>query len=164
MVEDVIRELGHLALGTRLKRLGERLQAQTQRILDAHEVPIQAAQFPFLAAIDRSGPLTVGELAEAVGVSQPGATRALGQLADEGWVEIANATDDQRRKSVTLTRQGKRLVETGKREVWPVIDGAVKDACRGLAGTLLEQLAALEEGLGERSLDRRAEAVRARRR
>jgi len=164
MVEDVIRELGHLALGTRLKRLGERLQAQTQRILDAHEVPIQAAQFPFLAAIDRSGPLTVGELAEAVGVTQPGATRALAQLAEGGWVEIANATDDQRRKSVTLTRQGKRLVDTGKREVWPVIDGAVKDACRGLSGTLLDQLAALEHGLGERSLDRRAEDARARRR
>jgi DNA-binding MarR family transcriptional regulator len=164
MVEDVIRSLGHLALGTRLKRLGERLQAQTQRILDAHEVPIQAAQFPFLAAIERCGPLTVGELAEAVGVTQPGATRALAQLAEEGWVEIANATDDQRRKSVTLTRQGKRLVESGKREVWPVIDGAVKDACRGLAGGLLEQLAALEDGLGERSLDRRAEAVHARRR
>jgi len=164
MVNDVVRELGHLALGTRLKRIGERLQAQTQRILDAHEVPIPAAQFPFLAAIDRGGPLTVGELAEAVGVTQPGATRTLAQLAEAGWVEIANATDDQRRKLVTLTRQGKRLVETGKRDVWPVIDGAVKDACRGLAGTLLEQLAALEDGLEERSLERRAETIRARRR
>src|SRR5262245_41753288 len=103
MAEDVVRRSGYLMLGTRLKRIGERLQSQTQRILDGHEVPIQAAQFPFLAAIDRAGPLTVGELAEAVGVTQPGATRALAQLAEDGLVEIANATDDQRRKSVTLT-------------------------------------------------------------
>jgi DNA-binding MarR family transcriptional regulator len=162
MTEDVVRQLGHLTLGTRLKRIGERLQAQTQRIIDAHEIPVQAAQFPFLAAIDRLAPITVGELAEAVGVTQPGATRALAQLAEQGLVEIANASDDQRRKAVTLTRQGKRLVEVGKRDLWPAIEGAVKDACRKLSGTLLEQLAALEDGLGEESLDRRA--ARARRR
>jgi DNA-binding MarR family transcriptional regulator len=164
MVEDVVRQLGHLTLGTRLKRIGERLQSQTQRILDAQEVPIQAAQFPFLAAVDRLGPLTVGELAEAVGMTQPGATRALAQLAEEGFVEITNASDDQRRKLVTLTRQGRRLVEVGKRDVWPVIETAVKDVCRKLSGSLLEQLAALEDAIGEEPLDRRASAIRARRR
>lgn len=164
MVEDVVRQLGHLTLGTRFKRLGERMQSQTQRILDAHEVPIQAAQFPFLAAVDRLGPLTVGELAEAVGMTQPGATRALAQLAEEGFVEIANASDDQRRKRVTLTRQGKRLVEVGKRDVWPVIEMAVKEASRKLSGSLLEQLAALEDSIGEQPLDRRAAEIQARRR
>ena len=49
--EDVVGSLGYLALGTRLKRLGERMQGQTQRILDAHELAIPAGQFPFLAAI-----------------------------------------------------------------------------------------------------------------
>ena len=163
MVNDVIRELGHLTLGTRLKRIGERLQAQTQLILDAHEVPIQAAQFPFLAAIDRLEPLTVGQLAEAVGVTQPASTRALAQLAEAGLVAVASASDDQRRKAITLTKAGKRIVEVGKRDVWPLIEGAVKDVCRKLSGTLLDQLAALEDGLGEASLDRRA-ALRARRR
>jgi len=164
MVEDVVRQLGHLTLGSRFKRIGDRLQAQTQRILDAHEVPIQAAQFTYLAAIDRLGPLTVGEIAEAVGVTQPGATRTLAQLSEEGLVDLASAADDQRRKRVTLTRQGKRLVEIGKRDVWPVIDAAVKDVCRKLSGSLLEQLAALEDGIEDEPLDRRAAAIRARRR
>jgi DNA-binding MarR family transcriptional regulator len=156
MAEDVVRHFGHLTLGTRLKRIGERLQSQTQRIIDAHELPIQAAQFPFLAAIDRLGPLTIGELAEAAGITQPGATRAIAQLAEAGLVEIAHATDDARRKSVTLTKQGKRLVEVGKRDVWPVIEAAVKDVCRKLSGPLLDQLAAIEDALDEESLDRRA--------
>jgi len=160
MVEDVIRQLGHLTLGTRLKRIGERLQSQTQRILDAHEVPIQAAQFPFVAAIDRLGPVTVGELASAVGVTQPAATRALAQLSEDGLVEIAQASGDQRRKSITLTRQGKRLVDIGKRNVWQVIEAAVKHLCRGLSGSLLEQLAAIEDGLEELPLDRRAQGRR----
>ena len=161
---DVGRELGHLTLGTRLKRIGERLQQQTQRILDAHELQIQAAQFPFLAVIDRLGPLTVGEIADAVGVTQPGATRALAQLEADGLVEIAQAKEDQRRKSVALTKQGKRVVEIGKRDVWPLIEGAVKEACRKLSGPLLEQLAALEDELAAESLDRRAAKQRTRRR
>lgn len=164
MPDDVVRELGHLSLGTRLKRIGERLQSQTQRVLDAHELRIQAAQFPFLAAIDRLGPMTVGDVAEAIGVTQPAATRALGQLEDEGLVEIAQARDDQRRKSVTLTKQGKRLVDIGKRDVWPLIDAAVKEACRKLSGSLLEQLAGLEDGLVDDPIDRRAARIHGRRR
>ena len=164
MPEDVVRELGHLTLGTRLKRIGERLQSQTQRILDAHELNIQAAQFPFLAAIDRLGPLTVGEMAETVGMTQPGATRALGQLETEGLVEITQAVDDARRKSVTLTKQGKRLVEIGKRDVWPLIDAAVKETCRKLSGSLLEQLAELEDGLSDEPIDRRAARIHGKRR
>lgn len=156
MVDDVVRQLGHLALGTRLKRIAERLQSQTQRIVDAHELPIQAAQFPFLVAIDRLGPITVGELADAVGVTQPATTRALAQLSDDGFVEIAQASGDQRRKSITLTRQGKRLIELGKRDVWPVVEAAVKHLCRGLSGPLLDQLAAIEDGLQQLPLDRRA--------
>ena len=163
MREDIVRDLGHLTLGTRLKRIGERLQSQTQRILDAHELPIQAAQFPFLAAIDRIGPLTVGEIAEAVGVTQPGATRALGQLEAEGLVEITQASGDQRRKSVVLTKQGKRIVEIGKRDVWPLIEAAVKETCRKLSGSLLDQLAGLEDGLADESLDRRAAKIHGRR-
>ena len=162
MIPDVIRDLGHLALGTRFKRLGERLQAHTQRILDDHALDIQAGQFPFLAAIDRLGPSTIGELAEAVGVSQPAATRTLGQLADAGVIEIRTPRDDQRRRTVVLAKRGRELVEAGKREVWPLIDAAVRELCAGAKGPLLAQLAALEDGLAAKPLDQRMAAPRRR--
>jgi len=163
MTVDVIRKLGYLALGTRLKRLGERMQAHTQRILDEHGLAIQTAQFPFLAAIHRLGPSTIGELSEAVGTSQPGATRTLAQLAEAGFVAITTAPDDQRRRSVALTAKGHRAVDTGERELWPVIEAAVKELCAGRSGPLLDQLAAIEDGLVAMPLDHRAAALRARR-
>ena len=43
MVEDVVKELGYLALGTRLKRLGERLQAQTQVLLEEDGLDLPAS-------------------------------------------------------------------------------------------------------------------------
>ena len=46
MVEDVVRAFGFLCLGSRLKRIGERLQADTQRIMDEMDVPLQASHTP----------------------------------------------------------------------------------------------------------------------
>src|SRR5690242_10145738 len=118
---DVTRELGYLTLGTRFRRIGERLQAQTQTILDAHGLTVPAAQFPFLAALDRLGPLAIGELAEAVGVTQPAATRVAAQLAEAELVTITASEEDQRRRTVELSRQGKRLVAAAKRTAWRVV-------------------------------------------
>lgn len=156
MAEDVVRALGFLTLGSRFKRIGERLQADTQIIMDELGVPIQAGQFPFLAAVDRLGPLAVGELADAVGITQPGATRTLAQLVELGLLDARQAPGDQRRRLLSLSSKGQQLVDVAKREFWPRIEGAVIDLCGNLSGPLLEQLAAIEDGLAAAPLDRRA--------
>ena len=96
MVEDVVKELGYLSLGTRLKRIGETLQAQTQAVLALHGFEQPAAWFPLLAALDRLGPLSVGELSQAVGVSQPVVTRSLRGLEDDGLVQSEVSEGDRR--------------------------------------------------------------------
>lgn len=155
MTEDIIRAFGYLCLGSRFRRLGERLQADTQQIIEGLGVAIQAGQYPFLAAIDRSGPLTIGELAEAVGISQPGATRSLSQLVDLGFIEMRASDEDQRRKLVSLTPAGQDLIAFSKREVWPKIEAAVRDLCGDLPAPLLDQLAGIEDGLADAHLLRR---------
>jgi DNA-binding MarR family transcriptional regulator len=155
MMEDVLRSLGYLCLGSRLKRIGEQLQADAQRLLDGLDVPLQSSQYPLLAALDRLGPLAVGELAQSLGVTQPGVTRSVSLLAELGLVEAIPSNDDQRRRMVTLTKAGQRLVDVAKRDVWPRIDKAVADLCQDLSGPLLDQLAAIEDGLAAAPLDRR---------
>ena len=54
MIEDIVKELGFLTLGTRFKRIGEALQAQTQALLAEHGIDMPAAHFPLLAALDRT--------------------------------------------------------------------------------------------------------------
>ncbi|TIO04756.1 MarR family transcriptional regulator [Mesorhizobium sp.] len=156
-MEDVIRSLGFLCLGSRLKRIGEQLQADTQRVLDRLDVPVQSSQYPLLAALDRLGALPVGELAQALGIAQPGITRSVALLAELGLVEVSPSNNDQRRRIVSLTRNGRRLVDVAKRDVWPRIETAVADLCAERSGPLLDQLAAIEEGLAEVPLDRRVE-------
>jgi DNA-binding MarR family transcriptional regulator len=155
MPDDIVREFGFLCLGSRFRRIGERLQADTQEIIEEFGVSIQAGQYPFLAAIDRAGPLTIGELAESVGITQPGATRTHGQLMDAGLVEARASEEDQRRKLVSLTEKGRALVERSRREIWPVIEAAVREVCGEMSGPLLEQLTSIEDGLAAAPLARR---------
>ena len=160
MIDDVVKDLGYLTLGTRLKRLGERLQSQTQVLLEAAGADLPASHFPLLAALDRLGPMSVGDLTAAVGVSQPGVTRLLDKLESDGWVRSAQLADDRRVRTIELSKTGRQLIAKSKRTAWPVIEAAVADACEGEAQSLLPALAALEDALALLSLSSRAERLR----
>jgi DNA-binding MarR family transcriptional regulator len=156
LAEDIVKALGYLCLGSRFRRIGERLQADTQQIIEAMGVSIQSAQYPFLAAIDRAGPLTIGELAQAVGITQPGATRTISQLVDLGYIAMQASAEDQRRRLASLTEEGQALVDLSRQTVWPRIEQAVIALCGDLSGSILDQLDAMERGLAETTLAHRA--------
>ena len=73
---DVVREGGIGFLGRRLKRLGERMQAGAARVTSNAGLPVQPMHMAFLAALDGDA-RTVGQLVEAIGISQPGVTRGI---------------------------------------------------------------------------------------
>jgi DNA-binding MarR family transcriptional regulator len=162
MIEDVVKSLGYLMLGTRLKRLGERLQGQTQVLLEHAGVDLPASHFPVLAALGRLGAMSVGELTEAVGISQPGVTRMLDKLEADGLVRSSQSTDDRRVRTVALSKSGRRLISRSKRTAWPMIEAAVADACAGPVQPLLAVLAALEQALATAPLSIRTERLRLR--
>lgn len=161
MSDDVVKDLGYLTLGTRLKRLGERLQGQTQVLLEQAGVDLPASHFPVLAALDRPGFMNVGELTEAVGISQPGVTRMLDKLKADGLVRSTQLADDRRVRTIALTKSGRQLISRSKRIAWPMIEAAVADACAGPAQPVLAVLAALEEALATAPLSIRTERLRA---
>lgn len=163
MTADLVREYGLLTLGTRLRRLGERLQQQTQGVLASAGLEVPASHFPLLAALDRDGSLSVGALAEAIGVSQPAVTRQLGRLADDGLVESRPVPGDQRLREVALSKAGQQLVTRAKRLTWPQIEAAVADACGDEGPRLLAALAALEDALALQPLHERAQRLAGRR-
>jgi DNA-binding MarR family transcriptional regulator/N-acetylglutamate synthase-like GNAT family acetyltransferase len=161
MPDDIVQKLGHLFLGSRLKRIGERMQSEVLRFVEATGLPIQPSQYPLLAALDHSGPLTVGELVEATGVSQPGVTRNLARLIDMGLVHSSRAGRDQRNKTIALTEAGQAAMMRSKSEIWPNIEAAVVELCSGLDGPLLDQLTAIEYQLAKLPLDARATLFKA---
>lgn len=155
MIKDIVRQKGYLTLGSRLKRMGERLQADVQRLINQHNIPIQSSQYPLLVTLEEVGPLAVGDLAAALGVSQPGITRSVGQLAKLKLVTIRRGKEDQRTKTIALTKRGQTIVTDGRQNIWPHIEASLGEIFSGHSGTLIEQLDMLEDALDESSLSQR---------
>lgn len=157
MQTDVLSDLGYVFLGSRLKRLGERMQSGAARVIVDAGLPVQPTHMPLLTALDR-GPLTVGQLAEAVGSSQPGVTRGVGQLVELGLVQVTSGSD-QRRRSLSLTSAGEAAMVRIKLRIWPRVGLAAAQMCEGLDGDLLDRLTGLERRLAEAPLDARVASL-----
>ena len=156
---DILRERGPLFLGSRLKRLAERMQAEVSHVAEQAGLTIQPSQYSLLGTLDRYGPRTIGELTAAMELSQPAITRMAAKLAEMGLVTIDRRHKDQRHKTVSLTERGRVDLEHSKLHVWPKVEAAVTEMLRGLNGPLLDQVAAIERLLAEKPLDQRALAA-----
>ena len=153
---DILTEQPQLFLGSRLKRLSDRLLADAAQVIAEAGLPIKPTHFPLLATIDREGPMTVTELGAALGISQPAVTRSVRTLLDLGLLETGKSDGDLRLKPLALTAEGRGVMARGKAVVWPPVTAAVAELCDGLTGDFFGQIAALEARLDAEGLQARA--------
>ncbi len=157
-MDDVIRDMGAGFLGSRLKRLGERMQAGAARVIADAGLQLQPAHMPLLVALDGRG-LTIGQLVQAVSISQPGVTRGIGQLVEMGLVR-AETGSDQRHRSISLTDQGAAAVARAKLFVWSQVTEALDRLLDGRSNELLAILADMEDALAATPIERLAAQAR----
>ncbi|WP_010164289.1 bifunctional helix-turn-helix transcriptional regulator/GNAT family N-acetyltransferase [Sphingomonas sp. PAMC 26617] len=151
MSSDILQDLGAIFLGSRLKRLGERMQAGAARILADAGLGVQPTHMPLLAGLE-NGPLTIGQLVQAVGASQPGVTRGVAQLVDLGLVQTEPGSD-QRQRTISLTPAGVAAMTRARLLVWPRVEAAVDVLCGGEADAFLARITAIEAALAATPLD-----------
>lgn len=152
-MNDAIALEGAVMLGSRLKRLAERLQAGAERMARDCGLPTLPAQMPLLAALWRGGPLGVCDAAERIGVSQPAITRLAAQLEALGLVETLPDGADRRQRRLALTEQGRAAMDLAETALWPRLRAAVEETCDIRA--LLAEVSAIETALARRPLDQR---------
>lgn len=159
MQVDLLAGFGVGFLGSRLKRLAERMQADAAEVARALDLPVQPSQMSLLLTIRLHGPIAVGELAERLQLAQPTVTRALKPLEDEGLVEAPRAPGDGRTKRLALTEKGQALLVRIQTELLPRIEPAAAELVEGLSGDFMQGLARVEQRLADKSLLARMEAA-----
>ncbi|NNU17513.1 bifunctional helix-turn-helix transcriptional regulator/GNAT family N-acetyltransferase [Parvularcula sp. ZS-1/3] len=147
-----MKDLGHLALASRLKRLAEALLADASKIHSESGEVLQPGQFPLIAALDRYGPMSVNDLADTLGVSQPATTRAASEAVKIGLVASGQAENDKRVRELSLTDEGRDCVDRLKRSMWPRVEAAARDLTQGLSGDILENVTEIERRLKDQSM------------
>lgn len=96
------------------------------------------------ALASASAPLSVSELAEAVGVDQPRASRLVQQGVERGFVQREADPDDARRTRIALTDAGRRVARGAKGERRQALSSALEaftDTERAELARLLNKLA-----------------------
>jgi DNA-binding MarR family transcriptional regulator len=106
------------ALRISVSRLARRLRAE--RMAKGIEPGLSDTQLAALAALERHGAMTPGELAEHEKVQPPSMTRVIAALEERGLVIRAPHATDRRQVVLTATDQGREVVHQTRRlrEAW----------------------------------------------
>lgn len=153
--DDAIAQLGYLALGSRLKRLGDRLQLGVAETLIRLGFKIQPAQMVLLVTIEDRNEPTIAELVQSIGTSQPAISRSLSALQTAGFVKLIVDDVDGRVRRVGLTDQARRILAEIHQQLFPKVANAAALLCDGL--DLLDRLEVAELRLRERPFGKRIE-------
>ncbi|MFE2771889.1 MarR family winged helix-turn-helix transcriptional regulator [Microbacterium resistens] len=86
-----------------------------------------AAQWRALSLLDAQGSLRVGELARASRTTQPGITRLIGQLEQDGLVTRSPDPEDSRATVVTVTEAGRDAVRSWRRQIQEALEPRFSD-------------------------------------
>lgn len=159
---DILAALGTMAMGTRLKRAGTRLQAETHVWMQQTGCDCPASHMPLLASIHELGRAPLGTIAESMGVAQPGVSRMVRDLEAKGWVTSEPDPNDGRVRLLSLSAAGEDFIRRAHDFWWPIVAQTVGEICDDLGGSFSEQLSGLEEEISNgnyrRALERHAAA------
>src|SRR3954463_13873778 len=124
------------------------LARTARRLRQEAGTDLSPSQTAALATIERRGPLTPSEIAKCERIQRPTATRVIARLEEGGLIARAADPADGRSSLVSITAEGRALLEQGR---------ANKDAflARRLDGLDAGELATLERAaeILERVLD-----------
>jgi MarR family transcriptional regulator, organic hydroperoxide resistance regulator len=145
---DYLLSYGNAAIGARLRRLVERIDRESTAVYTHFGVRFEQRWMGVLLLLSERDQMTVGELAEALRISQPSVSQTLRSLQGAKIVTAKGDPRDKRRRVQRLTPLGRRLL-TRVQPIW----AALMEAARDLEREGIDLLTPIDRI--ERSLDRR---------
>jgi DNA-binding MarR family transcriptional regulator len=143
---EYISQLGLVALGSRMRAISDRLYATADEVYRLTGLEIQGRWLPLLRILHDRGPLTVGEVAEAVGQTHSAVSQLADKLVEQGWLQVVADPADKRRRRLSLTERAGTQLRAAK-PLWRAIEHLFAQHCREQDIDLLRTLAAFERVL-----------------
>jgi MarR family transcriptional regulator, organic hydroperoxide resistance regulator len=160
MTTDRTRALGPLALGSRLRRLSERLDQDAARIYAELGIRFEQRWWGVMEQLVEHGPASVGELTRALGISHPSVSQTRQSLETAGLIVSVADPRDARSRRLELSEQGHALY-LRLAPVWTAMD-AVAVELDAEAADVVSTLDRLDAALARTSLHERIRRAMAR--
>ena len=143
-----MQSFGSLSLGSRLRRLSDRLVADVVEIYRAQGVELNPTFFPLFNLLYRQGAMSVTEAADLLGVSHPAISKIARKMLAEQWLSKTTDPNDERRQLLALSERSQRLLARIK-PIWQQIQTHLDQMMAQQQHPLLAALDEFEARLGQ---------------
>ena len=151
---DLIKELGPLALGSRLRRLSERLMRDISRVYDAQQVEFEPRWFAVTYLLKQEGAMNVTAIARALGLTHPAINQIADAMVRQGLLIGNKRKTDERQRVLSLTLKAKEMVKQ-LTPVWEEIEAANRELLRTAGKDLLTMVSRIEKELDKTDMYQR---------
>lgn len=144
---EFLREMGGAALGAWLRRLSDRVDREAGRVYAEAGIEFEQRWFGALNQLALNGAMSVGELAQALGVTHVAVSQTRKSLEAAGLVSAETDATDRRSRKLRLTLAGQQFY-LKMAPVWEALAVAAVDLDReagGVAAALMRLEAALDQ-------------------
>lgn len=155
---DYPRSQGSAAIGARLRRLSDRLDRETGAVYVAAGVRFEQRWFGLLNQLRINGPMSVGDIATALGVTHVAVSQTRAALLRKKLVVVTADPADARRNVLRLSAAGQRLAEQLS-GTWQLLNDVGRELDRE-AGGLVAAIERLERALDQEGVSARVERLR----
>jgi DNA-binding MarR family transcriptional regulator len=154
MNENIINQLGALAVGARMRRLTEMFARDVSRIYKEHGLDFDPKHFILFYLIAERGSIGIMEVAEELGFSHPAIIHIAKELEKKGFIESMKSLTDNRKRLLKLSEKGARALPEFKK-LWGKIDKLNTELMATQQYHLLKAIAEMEAILEDRSFYKR---------
>lgn len=155
---DLLKTLGSLAFGSRLKRLSDRLMQDGIKIYRQCAFDFEPKWFPVFYYLSERGPSSVTDIARGIGITHPSVNQIAKEMLQANYIAAYKDPKDKRRRVLALSAYGKaqRVALT---QIWQEIEGALDELIRETGADFLAHIDSLERALSHKSFLTRFEDI-----
>jgi DNA-binding MarR family transcriptional regulator len=145
---DLIKQLGLLAVASRLKRLSDRLMRDGSRIYREQGLDFEPRWFTVFYLLSQKSPWAVTEIARKLRVSHPAVNQVANAMEKAGLMVSQKDKADERKRLLSLSPSGKALV-TKLKPIWNDFKLSAGELLEESGVDLLEALDRIENSLDD---------------
>ncbi|RED15117.1 MarR family winged helix-turn-helix transcriptional regulator [Parasphingopyxis lamellibrachiae] len=147
---DYPQSQGARAIGARLRRLSDAIDADAARAYSVLGVRFEQRWFGVMNQLLEREAATVGQLAEALGITHVSVSQTRQSLEKAGLVTAEADPSDARKRRLRLTAEGRDMAAR-LRPLWRAFDAAAEEVDAD-AGGIVARLSELEKALKQASM------------
>lgn len=148
---DFLRELGPLAIVSRLRRLSERMTQDVVTMYKDLNIAFEPRWFPVFYLLSRKSPIGVVDAAKILGISHPAVNQIAGEMIKQGLVKALKDKTDKRKRLLALSEKGEALLPMLE-EIWDDVHRAARELLDATGTDVMGMLNKLEDAVETQSV------------